>query len=568
VLLGLFWTIYSVWRWTELGAELGFMGFLILLGVGGLTTFLFVLWWLAASRARWAERFLVFGAAVCFGLGAAFLADKWLGPFLLLPGLPLMLSAWTLGLVVARTWPPRRRCVSLVGVLGLSWGAFLLVRGEGMGGDGQMTLRWRWSPTPEQEYLAELARTGQPAAPAVPRRELRLGPGDWPGFRGPNRDGTVRGVRIATDWSAAPPQLVWRRRIGTAWSSVVVVGDRLFTQEQLGDREAVVCLDAATGRTLWSHRDAARHQDVQGGAGPRATPTFAHGRIFALGATGILNCLDAATGDRQWSRDLADDAETKTPMWGFSSSPLVVGKRVVVFAGGDGDKTLLAYDADSGEPGWSAAAGKVSYSSAHLARVGGEAQLLFVSDRGLSGFEPSSGKLLWEYATPAGNPGVPRAVQPRAVGPDGILFDAGPDLGTALVRVAHPDRSWVPEERWLSRQLKPSFNDFVVHRGSIYGFDGRKLTCVDLQTGERRWKGGRYGSGQVLLLADQPLLVVVTDVGEVVLVAANPNGRQELGRFQAVEGKTWNHPAIAHGRLYVRNAREIACYELRSEGPR
>jgi outer membrane protein assembly factor BamB len=567
VLLGLFWMVYAVWRWTELGASLGFLGFLILLGVGGLTALLFAVWWLAASRIRWMERFAVLGTAVGCGLGVAFLADKRLGPFVLLPGLPLVLTAWTLGLAVARKWPPRRRCVALLSVLCLSWGAFLPVRGEGMGGDGQIALRWRWAPTPEQAYLAEPEGTGPPAGPADRRQELGLRPGDWPGFRGPERDGTLRGVRIATDWDSAPPKLVWRRRVGPAWSSVVVVGDRLFTQEQRGEWEAVVCLDAATGRTLWSHQDAARHEDVQGGAGPRATPAFAGGRLFALGATGILNCLDAGTGDRLWSRDLAADAETKVPLWGFASSPLVVGDVVVVFAGGAGDKTLLAYRADTGTPAWSAAAGKVSYSSAQLASVGGAAQLLFVSDRGLSAFDPSSGAVLWEYATPAGNPGVPRAVQPRAVGPDGVLFDAGPDLGTALVEVAHADGSWVPKERWVSRQLKPSFNDFVVHQDAIYGFDGRVLACVDLQTGKRRWKDGRYGSGQVLLLGDQPLLVVVTDEGQVVLVAANPNEHQELGRFQAVEGKTWNHPVIAHGRLYVRNAQEVACYELRLGGP-
>src|SRR5262249_42252999 len=222
---------------------------------------------------------------------------------------------------------------------------------------------------------------------------------------GPNRDGNLRGVRIATDWDAAPPTLVWRRRIGPAWSSVVVVGERLFTQEQLGGGEAVVCLDAASGRTLWSHRDEARHEDVQGGAGPRATPTFADGRIFALGATGILNCLDAATGDRKWFRDIAADAGTKVPMWGFSSSPLVVGNRVVVFAGGDSEKTLLAYRTDSGKPAWSAPAGKVSYSSPQLAPLGDGTQLLFVSDRGLSSFDPSSGAVLWEHPIPPGNPG-------------------------------------------------------------------------------------------------------------------------------------------------------------------
>jgi hypothetical protein len=256
-------------------------------------------------------------------------------------------------------------------------------------------------------------------------------------------------------------------------------------------------------------------------------------------------------------------------MWGFSSSPLVVGGLVVVFAGGEGEKTLLAYRTDSGQLAWSAPAGKRSYSSPHLASVGGETQLLFVSDRGLSAFDPSSGAVLWEHPTPPGNPGVPRAVQPRAVGPRGILFDAGPDLGTALVEVARSSPSWAAAERWASRALKPSFNDFVVYGKEIYGFNGQVLTCVDLETGRRRWRnGGRYGSGQVLLLGDQGLLVVISEKGEAVLVAADPEARKELGRFQAVEGKTWNHPVIAHGRLYVRNAREVACYQLRLEGPR
>jgi outer membrane protein assembly factor BamB len=567
-LLGVFWACYAALFWTDLGASFGFLGFLILMGVGGLVALLFLGWWLAASGVRLAERFGVLAAAIGAGVAATAFSHRSMSIFRLVPGLPLVLTAWALGLLVVRNSPPRRRGLVLAGVLCVSWGAFTLLRTEGMGGDGQFALRWRWSLTPEQVYLAEREKAGEPAAPTERLPAPTLRPGDWPGFRGPNRDGTLRGVRIATDWSATPPRLVWQRRIGPAWSSVVVVGDRLFTQEQLGESEAVVCLDAATGRTLWSHQDAARHEDVQGGAGPRATPTFAEGRLFALGATGILNCLDAGTGERQWSRDVADDAGAGVPMWGFSSSPLVAGGLIVVFAGGDGDQTLLAYHADSGEPAWSAAAGKVSYCSAHLASVGGATQLLFVSDRGLSAFDPSSGSLLWEYRTPAGSPGVPRAVQPRAVGPGEILFDAGPDRGTALIEVAQTGGKWVPAERWTSRYLKPSFNDFVVHDHALYGFDGRVLSCIDLQTGRRRWKEGRYGSGQVLLLADQPLLVVVTDEGEVVLVAADPDEHRELGRFQAVEGKTWSHPTIARGRLYLRNAQQIACYELRLAGSR
>jgi len=565
VLLGLFWVIYSVWRWTELAISLGFMGFLMLLAVGALTTLLFAIWWMTASRVTWPERLLVLAVAIAGGVACALFGHRLLGPFLLLPGLPFVLTTWTLSLVVARKWPALGRGLLLTSVVCLSWGAFLLIRAEGMQGDGQLALRWRWTQTEEEHYLDTPEGKGKTAEPQPATQGLNLRPGDWPGFRGPNRDGTVRNVQMATDWDTAPPALRWKRRIGPAWSSVAIVGERLFTQEQRGQKEAVVCLDAGTGQTLWSHQDAARHEDVQGAAGPRATPTFAGGRIYALGATGILNCLDAETGESKWSRDLTADAETKIPMWGFSSSPLVMDDLVVVFAGNDwgsGQRTLLAYRTDSGKPVWASQAGQRSYSSPQLASIGGEPQLLFVSERGLSAFRPSTGDMLWEHPTPPGNPGVPRAVQPRAVGTSGFLFDAGPDLGTALVHVSYSDGSWVPTERWISRQLKPSFNDFVVQDKALYGFDGRVFTCIDLQTGRRLWRDGRYGSGQVLLVGDQSMLVVVTDEGEVVLVAADPNEHRELGRFQAIQGKTWNHPVIAHGRLYVRNAQEIACFEI------
>jgi outer membrane protein assembly factor BamB len=500
------------------------------------------------------------------GVGAAMLSHRSLGGFLLVPGLPLVLTAWTVGLLAARHQPPRTRRLVLVAAICLTWGAFTLVRTEGLAGDGKPVLRWRWQPTAEETYLAGMGSTGDATAEA-PRQTVRLRPGDWPGFRGPDRDGTLRGVRLATDWNAAPPRPLWRRPVGPAWSSVAAVDGLLFTQEQVGQFEAVLCLDAANGRTVWSHRDEARHEDGQSGPGPRATPTFAGGRIYALGATGILNCLDAATGERQWSRDVAADAGVKPlPIWGFASSPLVVGDVVIVFAGGESEKTLLAYRTDSGKPVWSAPAGKISYSSPHLASFGGEDQVLFVSDAGLAAFDPTSGAVLWQHRTPAGNPGIPRAVQPRAVGPNQVLFDAGPDAGTGLVEVTRENGSWAVAERWLSRQLKPSFNDFVVHDSALYGFDGRVLTCIDLRTGRRRWKEGRYGSGQVLLLADQPLLLVAAESGEVALVAADPDRHTELGRFQAIEGKTWSHPAIADGRLYVRNAQEMACYELRLDG--
>src|SRR5262249_39307377 len=283
VLLGCFWAVYVVWRWTDLGITFGFLGFLVLMAIGALVTLLFVIWWLAASRVPWAERLLMLGTAVLAGLGAALLSDRSVGTVMVLPGLPLVLTAWAVVLLAARRQSSRARRLVLAAALCLTWGAFTLVRTEGSAGDGQPVVRWRWRPTAEEIYLAGLGRDGETAAALSLRPAMRLQPGDWPGFRGANRDGDLRGVRIATDWDAAPPRLVWRRRIGPAWSSVAVVGDRLFTQEQMGEFEAGGCLDAATRRTAGRHPDAARHPAGQGRGGPPATPPLAAGPGLAPG---------------------------------------------------------------------------------------------------------------------------------------------------------------------------------------------------------------------------------------------------------------------------------------------
>jgi outer membrane protein assembly factor BamB len=257
-----------------------------------------------------------------------------------------------------------------------------------------------------------------------------------------------------------------------------------------------------------------------------------------------------------------EDAGARPPIWGFACSPLVAGGKVIVFAGGDGDKGLLAYDADSGKLAWSAAVGQLNYTSPQPASLGGEEQVLFLGDSSLTAFEAASGRVLWDYASKGRTTGLPRSTQPHIVGTGQVLFGSEVDAGTVLIDVAHDGLTWTPTERWASRDLRPSFNDFVVHDGNIYGFDGNIFSCVDLQTGKRRWKEGRYGHGQVLLLADQPLLLVLAENGEAVLVAANADKHEEIGQFQALKGKTWNHPVIAGGRLYVRNAEEIACYPL------
>jgi outer membrane protein assembly factor BamB len=394
---------------------------------------------------------------------------------------------------------------------------------------------------------------------------LRLQPGDWPEFRGPGRDDQIHGLKLATDWTATPPKQIWKQRVGPAWSSVSIVDGRLFTQEQRGEKEAVVCYDAATGKEIWAHEDQTRFEDPLSGAGPRGTPTFSEGRIYSLGGTGQLNCLDATAGKVIWAHDVAKDADAEVKpggfgmrQWGYSNSPLVVDGKVIVFAGGTHKKGLLAYQAENGEPAWHYAAGDDGYSSPQLVSLQGQRQLLIHSNQGLAAVNPTSGTELWNQPCAAAM-FLPIA-QPQPVSDSQVLAQS--ENGIQCIRLTDNAGRFSSTQQWDSKSLKASLNDFVVHDGCIYGFDDGVFCCLDLETGKRNWKAGRYGHGQVLLLADQPLLIAMTEDGEAVLISPNAKKLEELARSKIIEGKTWNHPVIAHGRLYARNAEEMACYEL------
>jgi outer membrane protein assembly factor BamB len=463
----------------------------------------------------------------------------------------------------------------MVATILLACGAWTLVRTEGVSGDMVATFRWRWTKTAEERLLSPAATAeNKPVPPAAPEGAKNepappaaaVARPEWPGFRGPERDAVVRGVRIAPDWSKSPPAKLWRRPIGPGWSSFAVDGNLLYTQEQRGGDEVVACYNATTAEPVWTHRDAVRFFESNGGAGPRGTPTLSNGRVYTFGATGILNALDAGNGAVVWSRDAASDTggspsfgggKTKVPDWGFSSSPLVVDDVVIIAAAGQ----LVAYEVGSGKPRWFGPGGRAGYSSPHLVTIEGVEQVLLVSGAGVTSVAPADGKLLWEHAWP----GFP-IVQP-ALTPDGdVLTAAGGDSGTRRITVAHGPGGWTVEERWTSRGLKPYFNDFVVHKGHAFGFDGNILACIDLNDGQRKWKGGRYGNGQLVVLRDQDLLLVLSEEGELALVSATPDKFTELARFPAIEGKTWNHPVLAGNMLFVRNGEEMVAFRLSLAG--
>ncbi|MEM6455645.1 MAG: PQQ-binding-like beta-propeller repeat protein [Acidobacteriota bacterium] len=514
-----------------------------------------LLWWVFLSRAPRIERWG--GAALIVLVLAATpvllhpsIATGMMGMMFLIYALPTVCLALVAWAVVADRLPqtPRRALFAVLIMLGA--GGWAVTRTDGITGDARSSFAWRWSPTAEERLLAGDAEMPADAAAIDPSALA----GSWPGFRGVDRSGVVPDLRIATDWARTPPTELWRQPVGPGWSSFAVRGGRAFTQEQRGDDELVTCYDAATGAVIWRFRDPTRFWESNAGAGPRATPTLHGDRVLAFGATGRLHAIDIDTGAALWSRDVAADAEVEVPTWGFASSPLVVGDAVVVHAG-----TLVAYDLGTGVPRWAsddAAIGR-GYASPHRLVIDGVEQIVLLSFDGVTSVSPPDGRQLWHHAWS----GV-RIVQPVVIG-DGELLIGTQQEGTRRLTVARDDAGdWQVEAAWTSNRLKPYFNDFVVHNGHAYGFDGRILACIDVADGARCWKGGRYGHGQLMLLADQGLLLVTTEKGELALVDASPEGFVERARMPAIAGKTWNQPALAGDVLLVRNAEEMAAFRL------
>jgi len=371
----------------------------------------------------------------------------------------------------------------------------------------------------------------------------------------------VHGPRIATDWTKSPPVEVWRRKIGPAWSSFAVRGNLLYTQEQRGDDEIVASYRLASGAPVWRHKDVTRFWESNAGAGPRATPTLSGGRVYTLGGTGIVNVLDADRGTVVWTRNAASDAGQKVPYWGFAGSPLIVDDLVVVAVAG----RLIAYDRDTGNQRWIGESKGMSYSSPHLATLDGIKQIVLLTDKGVTSVAAADGKKLWEHEWSGFS-----SLQPAMIADNEMLISNGGSmggLGTRRLAVTHSPAGWNAAERWTSNGLKPYFNDLVVHKGHAYGFDGRILACIDLADGARKWKGGRYGNGQLVLLPEQDLLLVLSEDGELALVSATSDGFKEFARTQALDGKTWNHPVLVGDVLLVRNDQEMAAFKLSLASP-
>jgi outer membrane protein assembly factor BamB len=488
----------------------------------------------------------------------------------------LAVALLTLWLALVSRLPWRVRLVGLAGVA-LAAGVFAaLFRVRGVTGDLVPVFESRWAEHSEAmpplptvpEVLPSARATPVPSvAPAqsappvttgpVPAPAATPDPAAFPQYLGPHRDATLPGPRLARDWRARPPRPRWRHEVGEGWSGFALVGGVAVTQEQRGPEERVVAYDAATGRPLWSHADPVRYATTIAGVGPRATPTVEGGRVFTMGATGVLNALDLESGRRLWTHDVLAENGATLPEWGQSVSPLIVDGRVIVSAGGPDGRSLVAYDAASGARAWAAGTDRSSYSSPLLLTLAGRPQVVILNQASLAAHDPATGALLWEHPFPGGQPNV---AAPLPLGGDRLLVSVGYGIGTKSYRVTASGGALAASLEWESPRLKSKFANLVRHDGSVYGLDDGVLTCIDPASGERRWKDGRYGHGQLLLAGG--LLIVQSEDGEIVLVEPSSAGLRELTRFQALDGKTWNPPALAGRLLVVRNDREAAAYEL------
>lgn len=444
-------------------------------------------------------------------------------------------------------------------------GGSRLLRYEGSSsGSSLPKFSWIWEEDPTAPASVEVVA---PEAPA-PTGELENAAGDLLDFLGPGRDGIWKDVPFGTDWNTNPPELLWRRPVGKAWSSFVVSNGKAITQEQVGKEERVICLDLFTGEELWHHADPdvglllLRKENAgarMGGDGPRSTPTIHGETLISLGATGIVNCLTLNEGERLWHANVITDHGGSLQRWGMANSPLVVDEHgLVVIPGSDEPgATLVAYDIEKGEERWVYRGEGAGYSSPRLINLAGTRQIISVNRQSVTGHDPATGERFWKFDWPGQ---YPKVGQPQLVGENRILVTASYGAGSLLIEVERENDDWIVEQLWKSIRLKTKFSSAAVLDGFAYGLDEGRLACIDLENGDKVWKNQKYGFGQQLLFDN--CLLIQTEPGAVVVGPVGPEGFEETGRVEALDSMTWNTPAVAGRLLLVRNDREAVCFVL------
>lgn len=452
--------------------------------------------------------------------------------------------------------PNRIRLTITFGLVGLGIVSGALFRIKGMSGDLMPILEFRWA----DRTMTRNRQSSQPYSQSSGDESNSGTARSFPQFLGVNRDGVLAEPKLDTNWLAHPPEIIWRQKIGAAWSGFAIAGEVCITQEQRGAEDCVVAYDIRTGRQLWSHADKVRYDTVVAGEGPRATPTIAGNRVLTCGGTGILNCLDLTNGQLVWSRDVVADSGGKIPQWGYTCSPLVSSGLVITHGGEGIQRSVFAYRIEDGTRAWAAGTSAPSYASLSSATLAGVDQILAFNDGSVSAHAPTTGETLWER--PWGNGNVVCA-SPVLVSTNRVLFSSGYGVGSELLEISHINSNRLSAKLvWKSIRMKSKFAHLFVREENLFGLDDGIFACVNLTDGSQRWKDGRYGHGQGLLVGD--LYLLMAESGELILLQPTTDAPNELARHRVFNSKTWNPIALAGDLLLVRNDQEAVCLRVKT----
>ncbi|TWT50009.1 outer membrane biogenesis protein BamB [Thalassoglobus neptunius] len=554
--------------------------------------------------ARWADRLLI-GMLAVFGVMQIGMWTFWEPSFgdaikNLITFAQIVLST----ICIVGWWflfaPVSRKSMLIIGVpvVALIAGWVASIRSIDFDGDMKPRFSHVWDESAEERLTSHL--TNAESADASELTIPEVSETDMPEYRGVHRDGVVIGPELRTDWSTNPPEELWRHPCGGGYSSFSILGRQLITMEQRGLDEAVVCYDTETGREFWVHQYPASFVEAMGGPGPRSTPTIHEGAVYAFGGFGDLFKLDLKTGAPIWHVHTLQQFQIPNTIWAMTSSPLVFGNTVIANIGGvtnaDGVMPegggLVAYDIETGEIAWygkalpdpnteieefgtGAAAiegidgtSHPGYSSPMLADLAGETVILNFDGTAFRGHNPENGEQYWSYPFVAGD--HINVAQPLVFENDHVMISAGYGKGSVMLHIEKNGDEWNLSEVWdkPSLRMRCKFSSPIFTDGFIYGLDEGIMACIDPENGDRQWKGGRtglrgkYGHGQLLLSNGK--LVILTEKGQLVLVDPNPEELTVLGELQVLSEniKTWNPLAMARGKVFVRNATEVACYDI------
>lgn len=395
-------------------------------------------------------------------------------------------------------------------------------------------------------------------AATLPEDQRPVRPGDWPGWRGPLRDGVSRETGLLTAWPEQGPKVLWQTPMSTGYSSMVVADGRLYTMQRRGDNEQVLCLDAKTGKEHWAYSTPVQYSNEYGG-GPRSTPMVDGDRVYTVGVTGILTCLDTQTGKKVWDHDLLREFNAKNLTWGVSFAPLVDGNLVFVMPGGPDGGSLAAFDKKDGKLVWKSQDDRPGYSAPNAATLAGVRQVLFFTGVALVSADPETGKFLWRWPWPTSHD---CNVATPIVRGDYVFIASGYGKGCAMLKVVKDGDGLKVERVYEHNNFCDHHSGSVLVGEHIYGFNEATLTCLDFRSGDVVWKKNGFGKGT--LLAADGHLIVLGENGKLALIEATPERFREKSSFRFSSQRCWTLPVLSDGRLYVRDEEKLVCYDVKN----